>query len=65
MKYIYKLKKRIYCTIVVEADQEHSGEPEIEQEALDKAKEHEEHNPMEVLCDGDEWEVEEMDEEDE
>lgn len=64
MKYTYKLKKVIYHEVVFEA-QGPGHEQVLELEALLEAKRQENDNPMELLCDGDEWEVEESTEEEE
>ena len=64
MKYTYKLKKRIYHEVVFE-DELPGHDQHLESVALRDAKRQEDDNPMELLSDGDEWEVEEsMEEED-
>jgi hypothetical protein len=61
MKYTYKLKKTIYYTVEFE-NEVPNRDSVLEPAALAAAKAEENDNPMELLCDGDEWEVEELEE---
>jgi len=58
MSVTYKMVKRIYHEIEFTDDDFGEGKPLLTTQAVERCRQQENDNPMELLQDGDEWEVE-------